>query len=271
MEIQGKKSDHSPIIKWLLWVVLAVLFLIMIFFAYYLVRASSAASRWVNNINQEFTENEAQAIDPELMHDETYILLNKQISFTKARLKMAATDSIGLTINLSDSTLLLEISGVAVSRVKASKMLISKSFRGIEPNALVGLFSNPLQIQSTRSTIVKEPIIEKIAPRDTLEANLPDKTHETAMNEPVYFELVLEKGIRIMVLQEEVADYRKSARFFFFLKRSVAIAGQNLRKLIHFELPEYHPQIQLDIPASDARAIYRALPEKGRLAIYPRN
>lgn len=252
----------------LIWVTLSLLFIVMAIFIYYLTMAAYASASWVRETNIEFAAKEGAAADPEFYNDEAFISLQKEIAFKRARLKMAATDSIGLSINLSDSLLLLEVSGVTVSSVKINNLKLSRSLRGIEHTALAGLLSNALLITNSTSTIVKEPIIEKIAPRDTLEASLPEKTVDTTKNEPVFFELALEKGIRLFVLQEETTGSDRTNRFAFQLKRSIAKAGRNLKSIFRFELPDYHPEILLIIPASDARAIYRALPENGRVAIH---
>jgi hypothetical protein len=264
-------NENTPALqsnkRLLIWVSALLLFIIMATFIFYLTLAAYASASWVRKTNNEFAAKEGAAADPEINNDADYISLQKQISFKKARLKMAATDSIGLSINLPDSLLLLELSGVTVASVKINSLKLSRSFKGIEHTALAGLLSNALLITNSTSTIVKEPIIEKMAPRDTLEASLPEKKTDTAKNEPVFFELALEKGIRLFVLQEEITRSDRTNRFAFLLKRSMAKAGRNLKSISRFELPDYHPEILLIIPASDARAIYRALPEKGRVAI----
>ncbi|MBE0661450.1 MAG: hypothetical protein IH597_03195 [Bacteroidales bacterium] len=268
METTEKALAHKRNKRLLIWITSLLLFIVMAIFIFYLTLAVYASSRWVRETNNEFAAKEGAAADPELHTDEAFIALQKEIAFKKARLKMAATDSIGLSINLPDSLLLLEVSGVTVASVKINKQKLSRSFRGIEHTALAGLLSNALLTTNSTSTIVKEPIIEKMAPRDTLEANLPEKTVDTTKNEPVFFELALEKGIRLFVLQEETTALDRTNRFNFMLKRSMAKAARNLKSIFRFELPDYHPEILLIIPASDARAIYRALPEKGRVAIH---
>jgi hypothetical protein len=35
-----------------------------------------------------------------------------------------------------------------------------------------------------------------------------------------------------------------------------------------FRIPEYHPSIRLRIHRSDAKIIYRALPEHGQIGVY---
>jgi hypothetical protein len=254
--------------KLLIWVSSLLFFIAMALFIFYLTLAAYASTSWVREINNEFAAKQGAAADPEINSDEAFISLQKEIAFKKARLTMAATDSIGLSLNLPDSLLLLEISGVTVATVKINQLKLSRSFRGVDHTATAGLLSNALLITNSTSTIVKEPIIEKIAPRDTLEASLPEKTVDTAKNEPVFFELELEKGIRLFVLQEENTALDKTRRFTFLLKRSMAKARRNMKSIFRFELPEYHPEILLIIPASDARAIYRALPEKGRVGIH---
>jgi hypothetical protein len=40
-----------------------------------------------------------------------------------------------------------------------------------------------------------------------------------------------------------------------------------IRTALTFRVPEYQPYISIEIPAKDARAIYRAIPKKAFIAI----
>lgn len=250
------------------WPVLVVLLFIFLFLGFNLVMSMIATTKWVRDKNNEFrttggdVTDSLSAIYPDLVE------VQKKIAFTKSRLKMAASDSIGLSLNLSDSTLSLEISGVTVNSVRIPAVTISRSFSGLNHTTLTGIFSNPLRIAHSRSTIPREVIIDKFAPSDTSSAptslNIPD----TSFKEPVFMEFFLENGIRILVLQQDIiTKSEKRSRSAFLLNRAFLQGQQRLNQMFRFKIPVYSPQIEIVIPGSDARAIYRALPEKGLVSV----
>jgi hypothetical protein len=263
--ISGTGSRFSKPIYWS--VVVAFVFIFM-FLGFDLVRSMIATTKWVKDKNTEFqltrenVSDSLSAIYPDLVE------VQKKIAFTKSRLKMAAGDSTGLSLNLSDSTLSIEISGVTVHSVRIREIAVSKSFSGLDQTTLTGMFSSPLRIAHSRSTISREVIIDKFAPSDTSSApaslNIPD----TSFKEPVFMEFFLENGIRILVLQQDIiTKSEKRSRLAFLLNRAFLQGQQRLNQMFRFKIPVYSPQIEIVIPGSDARAIYRALPEKGLVSV----
>lgn len=243
----------------------AFLFLLLI---YYISMTALSTIRWVDEVNREYRPQAGKETETELLNNSRYVQLQNQIAFTKARLKMAQTDSIGLSLNLPDSTISLEISGVTVTNVKIEKQRISGSIYAVDHAALALMFSQPLRISEMVATIEKEPIIEKIAPRDTTEANQTADIPQALKHDPVFFELTLNNGLKLRVLQSETSDKEeRSSRFWFNFRRATHKALGNIKSLIRFEVPEYSPEILIMIPGAKARAIYRAIPEKGLVSV----
>jgi len=252
------------------WIVLGLLSLIMLFLAYYLAMNILAAKHWVSGFNMKHETMVAnkKPADTSLFRDSAFISLQREISFIKARTALTSAEPIGLIINLTDSTAQLVIKGVTVHISAIKDIEISQALLAVEPFHLLAELSSPLQIKHSRATIEKEPIIVKNAPNDTTEVentgNLPDTSNTT----PVFFELTFHNGLRLIVLEEnsDEAIYRRAYRRFFYLP-ALAAARRNVNSILNFKIPEYSPEIRISMPGDEARAIYRAIPEEGFVAL----
>lgn len=238
---------------------------------YYFILSSLAPVRYVRTINRIHSYDTLSAAIPDmrLLTDSLYLNLSAQRSFAVARAKMATSDSAGLAVNLTDSTLTLEIKGVTVRTIPVISFRTAYSLEGIDHYAMTSLGSSPFIINYSESTIPKEPIMVTIAPRDTAEASrrlsvIPD----TSVVAPVCFQLRLDSGIRLVIMQDcagNSGDCRKVRRFLFRLAVRDAWGGIKNSALIR--MPEYEPEIRIVVSKADARIIYRALPYNGMVAI----
>jgi len=76
-------------------------------------------------------------------------------AFLNARLAMSVTDSIGLTLNLKDSLVQLEMKGVVLRQVKADKIELPRFFKAIKAPAYAIHFSKPFIITEIEGSIEK--------------------------------------------------------------------------------------------------------------------
>ena len=81
--------------------------------------------------------------------------------------------------------------------LRASKILL----KGNE-NTILSMLSTPFTIEHAIATIKKEPVMIKMAPKDTSEYK-PDIMPDTSITEPVNYILEMKEGIRIYVYQDE--------------------------------------------------------------------
>jgi hypothetical protein len=252
------------------WLVMGALSLIMLFLAYYLVMNIIATKHWIREFNMKFEMETAgkKPADTSLHKDSTFILLQREISFIKALTALTSAEPIGLIVNVSDSTAKLVIKGVTVHTSGIKKIEISQTLFAIEPYHLITELSKPLQIKYSRATIEKEPIIVKNAPNDTTEVENRVNEQDTSVVVPVFFELTFNNGFRLIVLQEDSGEekYQKIYRRFFCAPALVS-ARRNLISILNFKIPEYSPEIRIVVPGDEARAIYRAIPEEGFVAL----
>jgi hypothetical protein len=249
-------------------IILISIFLLLA--VYYAVMTMISPGRKLEEIRNEFSAKHAEKNDvaQKILKDQNYLKLMKQKAFLQSRVVMAESDSIYLTINLADSTANLEISGVIVHKSKMSSVKISSILSGANENAVLSMLSVPLTIVSSLATIKKEPVMVKIAPKDTSEYK-PDIVPDTSLTEHVNYILEMNRGIRIYIYQEENAKFSdKMDQFVFDIKARLKDTWNSLKRVAVLKVPEYHPYIKMKLPRSDAKIIYRAIPKNGQIAIF---
>ncbi|HQG35913.1 MAG TPA: hypothetical protein PK094_01755, partial [Bacteroidales bacterium] len=143
----------------------------VLFTAYFVILSIIAPSKKIAYINKEFgyKKPEKGAYYDSIFFDSTFITLNREKSFYQARIAMATSDSVSLSVNLPDSSAILEINGVPVYNIKIIRARISKVFANSDEYAVSSMLSTPFNIIHDYSTIKKEPVVHKVAPRDTTE------------------------------------------------------------------------------------------------------
>lgn len=193
----------------------------------------------------------------------------KEKAFIDAQLSLAKRDSIGLVINLKDSTVNLVMKGVTIRKSKMYDYKKDRIFDGLNGPAYYKYFSKPLSNVKEYCSLVKMPIDYKTAPKDTLEALKNLTIPDSVACEPAYYSIDLENGFRLIMVQPEwVTDAEKEigkkykedmSKQNFFLKKSLAL----LKKETHI----YKPTLVLKVSKYDIRAVYRGLPWKTGIVI----
>jgi len=264
METERIFTSSDRRAKIIAWIVIVIFFLI-----YYTTMAMLAPARKMEALKSEYgyKQNENNPVDERIFTDSTYLDLLHKKSFLQSRVTMAATDSIYLSIRLPDSTLNLEISGVTVHRAQIRRINISTIFSRNDNYIILSMLSSPLTISKNFSSIEKEPLMIKMAPKDTSEY-VPDIIPDTADFEPVNYIMEMDNGIRLHIYQEDKLKPGDGLyRSLFDIYHSMRYAAKTFWRVITFRVPDYQPYIKLRIPRSDAKIIYRALPEQGQIAV----
>ena len=265
METERMFTSSDRRAKIIAWIVIVIFFLI-----YYTTMAMLAPARKMEAMKNEYgyKQNENNPVDERIFTDSTYLDLLHKKSFLQSRVTMAATDSIYLSIRLPDSTLNLEISGVTVHRAQIRRINISTIFSRNDNYIILSMLSSPLTISKNFSSIEKEPLMIKMAPKDTSEY-VPDIIPDTADFEPVNYIMEMDNGIRLHIYQEDKLKPGDGLyRSLFDIYHSMRYAAKTFWRVITFRVPDYQPYIKLRIPRSDAKIIFRALPEQGQIALY---
>jgi hypothetical protein len=263
----GKElTDKSRVIRNI--VILAII--LLIFIIYYTIMAMLGPGRKSEALSAEYylVQEQQNDMDSVIREDSTYISLLKQKSFLQSRMTMAETDSIYLTVNLSDSIFNLEINGVSLHTARISKFNLSKIISEGNEFILASMMAQPFNILKNFSTIKKEPLMIRMAPRDTSEYQ-PDVIPDTADTEPVFFIMETNKGIRFIIYQEERINPGDGLRLFMFdLLHRIRNTLQGIKSIMLLRVPEYHPYIKIRINRGDAKIIFRAMPENGQIGVF---
>jgi hypothetical protein len=241
-------------------VIFVILGLLISISAIFVVLATMAPIRSIKLVNQNYPDSSLiENVSKEQLK------LEKEEIYYKARLKMAEADSACLSINLIDSIITMEIQGVRLLETKIQKIESTKIFPRYKKQAFFEYFSTPFVIDSDYCTIPKEFFNIKYAPEDTIAAQAPKTMPDTTLKDPVYFTLYLDRGLMVDIRQTDTLrpeiykDYDRHLR------------DEKLSKmwdyLFKFEVPTYDPWIRIEIPHSDARSIYKALPHHAQVAI----
>jgi len=236
-----------------------LLTLIFIFFVYIALAPLNKMKEFENLVNSDSLFMEKY--DDIYNHSELRPLIKERI-FKEALLKLAKSDSIQLVINLSDSSVNLTIKGVMIHRTKVSSFSRDRIFKTMPVIQEVGIFSEPLPVYAQYGTIVKEPVVIRHAPKDTLEAALNAWQPDTLIQNPAFVMLSMHHGINLIFEQEDNPGFKdKWKKFSFYNRLMIKNFNRYARNFVNLNKQDYHPVIRIKMPVHDLRAIYRALPD----------
>jgi hypothetical protein len=256
--------------RYLLIVLIIIIFAVLAFVVYYSIMEMRSPAKKMAEISAKYgyVYNEKRKLPKNITSDSTFLALLKEQAYLQSRVLMAETDSVYLTLNLSERVINIEICGVVVYSTPITEFEASKIITDGDKFTITSLFSLPLTIVSDTSSIAKVPFIMKIAPKDTSEFK-PDAIPDTAFYEPVNYIFETDKGIKIMVYQSEEMNQGDSKdRFMFDLLHRLISTKAAMKDILAFKVPEYQPFIKIKIPSTDAKIIYRAIPKHGQIAVF---
>jgi hypothetical protein len=263
MEVESTPEPGRK--KWWLYITAA---LFVLFIIYYTLMAVISSSDKISEINTEFgyKPTATLSLDNRIFTDSAFVRLSRDKAYYQSRTIMAETDSISLALNLADSTAILEINGVTVHTARLLWMRIPRVLSRANEYAISSMLSVPFTISDNHGTIRKEPLMLKIAPKDTSEYKpdiLPDTTNTAAVN----YMMEMDNGFRLYVYQGNDTGGALNRLSFDLADRFTNI-WDIIKKIVVFKVPEYHPSIRLRMKKEDARILYRALPVHGHIALY---
>lgn len=197
--------------------------------------------------------------------------LMKNKAWVESRLKMASADSIGLSIDLEQHEIQLELKGVVLLKSKIRESSISGFFKRIDGNVYFNIFGSPLTIRRFESSIEKNPLKVVQAPKDTIAAAAAAAIKKDSLQDKnVYWTVKLDHNIELNIqgidsVTKAQNKYKLGKGFEF--KRDLKNIISSFQHIIKFEKPTYTPEILISIPANEAKAILRALPRKASITI----
>ncbi|HAH23249.1 MAG TPA: hypothetical protein DCL77_05750 [Prolixibacteraceae bacterium] len=195
--------------------------------------------------------------------------LQKEKAWYESRLKMANSDSIGLSIDLENHLLQLELKGVVVLSSKIVDYSTSGFFKRMDGNVYFSMFGTPLTIQKYESSIEKNAFKVVQAPKSVEEAEAA-KTKKDSLHHEVFWTVKLDRDFELNIqgidsVTAAQSKYQLGKGFEF--KRDLNNIANSFQHILKFQKPVYTPEILISIPANEAKAILNALPRKALVII----
>ena len=260
-DIPRMKSNINKIVKLALLKIIPAILIVyfLIFTIFSIVSLRSTLSEWNKGGENKKDTLKLSFQEWDLIH---------QRAFLTARLGMSASDSIGLTVNLKDSLVQLEMKGVVLRQVKFRRAELSRFFSGIKPDAYTYHFSKPFGITEIEGTIEKNPVIVRKVPKDTIEAAQTQIQIDTTKREFVEWHLMLDSSLVVSIVQSDEFDagFDLSLMKYRLRRHMKTLAAAN-RNILRFRKPEYLPEVTVFIPANEAKSFFRALPPNGQVVL----
>jgi hypothetical protein len=199
-----------------------------------------------------------------LEHKELFPLI-KEIAYLEAQLETAQSDSIWLLVNVPEKSASIKIKSVEMHKSDVGKMKVDPFFYALDPVTYRKIFSEPLVVRAQTSTVLKNPIVVKKAPKDTIEAMAQLTLPDSIRYNPAFVTLELDYGIRLVLKQaEKDSPEDKEARDAFDKAYKKLQIENNIKSLYRKDYV-YVPEIILELPKVEIHSIYRAIPEKASI------
>lgn len=194
-------------------------------------------------------------------------LRRKEILF-HSRFELASDDSTYLILDLINNTAVLELKGIVLHECKIIHSEVSNSFKSYPIDALLNWMSEPFVLKNVESTIPKITFIEKIAPKDTLEANKMVTEPKEIKLEDVFIVMDFERNLRVVISQSEEPD-PDGKKIITNLRRKYdkIEISRSIKALTKFNREPVKPQIEIVLSKSNATILYKALPFNPRMIL----
>jgi hypothetical protein len=194
--------------------------------------------------------------------------LKRKEILLRSRFLLASDDSMYLILDLINDLAILELKGISLHECHILHKEISSSIKSYSADALLNWSFEPFEMKTVDATIPKISFIEKIAPKDTLEANKMVTEPKEAKLGDVFIVMEFDRNLRLVISQNEKPD-SEGEKIITDLQRkySKAEISRSIQALLNFSREPVKPQIEIIIPKSDATILYKALPFNPRMIL----
>lgn len=182
----------------------------------------------------------------------------KEVHWLDQQLLLAKSDSLNLGINLSDSIVQVQLKGTALLQANILKQYPVHFMES--PNYAAYLdFTAISRIIDEQSTIPKKPIKKVKAPKN--ESEVVEVKHDTIQIPPLVWRFTLDNKIEVVITG--VGHNPDSTLNLQFNKDIINYSFDKLNKNL---IPKnFLPTFYIWLDDKDAKAIYRAIPEGGKV------
>lgn len=198
--------------------------------------------------------------------------LLREERFWQSRLEAAQKDSLYLTFDSNDSSLMIESKGVVLRRARADRFEMSALLKHMKEigQPLTGS-EHPLPLKLVRATVPQTPvrILDRSAGLDTTvtsPASDPPDSAAALMVVSIIYEI--EPGITLYLKQSGTLSrdnwYTEMEQF---LRHRWDVAMADVDRILTGESPKTDLWLSIEIPREDVIAIFRALPGTPNLIV----
>lgn len=190
--------------------------------------------------------------------------LQQQQAFLEARLALADKDAAGLSLDLVDGVLQVEMQGVPIRRCTMQHVRMNRASAQV---MFAGTSTRLFTLEAATATIPHVPVRVVAAPKDSMEAaarpplDFSTETHDTRIF------LHFDQGLTLMIRQPSSSFSEGLRGTLFELKERLDTAGDALAALLQGHLPAHDLRIEVELSGADARAVYRTLSPEAGLAL----
>jgi hypothetical protein len=194
--------------------------------------------------------------------------LRKAEVLLHSRLTLANEDSMYMVLDLVNNTAILEMKGIPLHECHIIQSKVSNSIKMYHTEALINWMSEPFVVRRAEATIPKIEYVEKIAPKDSIEANKVPVEPASAKHGDVYIVMDFDRNLRLVISQNEEPDPEgKSLITAMRRKYQESEVRRSIQSLLKFNREPVMPQITIVIPKTDATIFYKALPVRPKMIL----
>lgn len=240
--------------KWLVtlilvWTVLLMLFLVRLH------QAGKAAQRTAGFILEQVKNN--VPLQPVPSADTLYEL-TREILWLENQLALSRSDSMSLGINLRDQVLQVQLKGTVLFQSPLYKQDPVYFLQGIDYPAYESLFGKPASIVSEYANIEKKPIRKVLV--HALHNGEDHTDPDTIPEDPIQWKFELNNYLQVVIRGVPSHDSLRIHTFTAKLSEGISFNPFSVQGEKY-----YTPTLHIWLNDKDARAIYRALPERSKV------
>jgi hypothetical protein len=182
----------------------------------------------------------------------------KEIHWLERHLTLAKSDSLNLGINLADSIVQVQLKGTVLFQAKIQKQNPAQFYNELNYGTYLD-FTKIARISDEQANILKRPLKRIQAPKNEDEA--AKIKHDSIPDPLLVWKFKLDNQIEVVITgiglnKDSVADLRFDEDMLRY----------NVEKVKQKWVTEHYiPTLYIWLNDKDAKAIYRAIPEKGKV------
>jgi hypothetical protein len=236
--------------------VVALFLVLLVFLIIRLVFAVNASQQSSGFLTKTMFANGSEPYD----NASETLQLTKQVFLLEQKLELAKSDSISLAIDLSDSLVQIQLEGLDLFH---TKILHQHPRNFLNPGNLKTHrhLAMVTEIESEVANVPKRPVKKVKAPKIGIPVSETKIQTDTIPNPELIWQFTTENNIRVVITGVKMA----LDSTFKFQPQKDLLQYKTFDFLNEIIPEEYSPVVYLWVNDSEAKSIFRAVPEKGKV------